>query len=253
MKSGVINFSETGDRWDAGFHLLRQEIEPRTAELERTIPRSVALERLDCIPLRFKTPLLALGWGSSTRSLSQKTIGPIQQKYPYMCLALIERDGKETIRTLGAEISVLQQSISAIVDLCEPASDEEQVEFADDGPVTPEDDEGSSPAGVQPYLQAGWIYPLADPDRYWDEDDADTYGIDSQKRYSYARVATDADPGECYIHDVWIVDDEGRIHPGYDSCPVPVRTDDLVLSRGRSMAGETPKPKSIFDSGWLRS
>jgi hypothetical protein len=245
MKSGIMYFSETGDRWDAGFHLLRQEIEPRTLELERTIARDDAIARLDRVPLRFKGALLALGWGSSIRTLSQKTIEPIQAKYPYMCLALLERDSEEAIGVMASEISVLQQSITALHDLVDPdvaAPDEER------GHVQAPD-EGAMPAG----LRAGWIYPLADPDRYWDEDDADTYGIDPDKRYSYARVSTDADPGECYIHDVWIVDDEGRIHPGYDSCPVPVRTDDLVLSRGRPMAGETPKPKSIFDSGWLRS
>ena len=246
-------FSEAGDRWDAGFHLLRQEIEPRTAELERTIPRPEALARLDRVPLRFKSVLLPLGWGSSVRTLSQKTVDAIQQKYPYMCLALVERDSTETIRTLGAEIAVLQQSISSVLDLCEPV-----IEMEDADPALPTCVEGDVVDVVDvengtPRLQAGWIYPLVDPNRYWDEDDAETYDIDPRKRYAYARVATDADPGDCYIHDVWIVDDEGHMHPGYDSCPVPVRIDDLVLSRGRSMAGETPKPKSIFDSGWLRS
>jgi len=243
-------FSEAGDRWDAGFHLLRQEIEPRTAELERTIPRPEALARLDRVPLRFKSVLLPLGWGSSVRTLSQKTVDAIQQKYPYMCLALLERDRKEMIRTLGAEIAVLQQAISAVLDLCEPVVEVEDAEPA--GPTGTEGHDGVVEEAT-PRLRAGWIYPLADPDRYWDEDDAETYDIDPRKRFSYARVATDADPGDCYIHDVWIVDDEGHMHPGYDSCPVPVRTDDLVLSRGRSMAGETPKPKTIFDSGWLRS
>lgn len=247
MKSGVIYFSEAGDRRDAGFHLLRQEIEPRTREIERIVPRSTALALLDSIPLRFKSSLLPLGWGASPRTLSQKTVDAIQEKYPFMCLALLERGGSDAIRTLETEISVRQEAISAILGLCASDADGE------DDPANASQRDCVSEEPAVPGLRAGWIYPLADPDRYWDEDAAGTYGLDPEKRYSYARVATDADPGDWYIHDVWIVDDEGHIHPGYDSCPVPVRIDDLVIARGRPMAGETPKPKSIFDSDWLRS
>lgn len=107
-----------------------------------------------------------------------------------------------------------------------------------------------SPSGREPRWAKG--RKLVDPERCWDEEDAKRYDIASDEHYSYARVPTGTDQGYCYLMDVWIVDDEGRPHPGYDDYPIPVRTEDLYLERGRPLAGETPKPKSIFDSDWLR-
>lgn len=243
MKSAIVNFSETGDRWDVGFHMLRLEMKERTDVLEQEISRDEALMRLERVPLRFKSGLLPLGWGSSNHTLIQRTIDPIQQKYPHLCMAILELAAPDAIRTLGAEISMLQQSISALELLCEPSAEaDDETDAAHDGEV----------AEVSVGLQAGWLYPFVDPDQYWDEDDAETYDIEPEKRFSYARIPTDAHPGDCYILDAWIVDDEGRMHPGYDACPVPVRKEDLDLERGRPLAGETPKPKTIFDSGWLR-
>ncbi|MFZ3481860.1 hypothetical protein [Sphingomonas sp. 3-13AW] len=126
---------------------------------------------------------------------------------------------------------------------CSPSSE------AGDRPVYSE--AGKSAATPALGLRAGWIYPLKDPDEYWDEDDADKYDIEPDKRFAYARVPSEADPGDCYIHDVWIVDDEGCPHPGYEATPTPIRTEDLDLERGRLLPGATPKPMSIFDAGWF--
>ena len=95
-------------------------------------------------------------------------------------------------------------------------------------------------------LQSGWIYPLVDPDRYWDEDDADRYAISPDKRYSYALIPSDLDPGDCYVVDAWISDENGNPHPGYDQCPVPILKEDVDLSRGRKLGAPCPTRQSIF-------
>jgi hypothetical protein len=246
MKHGVIRFSETGDRWDAGFHLLRQEMEPRTRQLEETVSREDALARLDRVPLRFKQALLALGRGSSPRRLDTRSVDVIQREYPHLSLAVLESRRDESVSDLETEAARIRQAVEALDRLGDPSP------VSEDVPSDHVEDHVEDHAEASDGLRAGWIYPLGDPDRYWDEDDAERYGIDPDKRYSYARVPAESDPGECYLVDMWIVDEEGRIHPGYDACPVPIQKQDLDITRGRPGAGTTPRPRNVFDSDWLR-
>lgn len=77
---------------------------------------------------------------------------------------------------------------------------------------------------------SGRTYPLVDPERYDDED----YGTG----YAFAQAAEGTDG--CLIADCWIIDREGRIHPGYECSPVPVRYVDVVddpMLTLRSLAG----------------
>jgi hypothetical protein len=62
----------------------------------------------------------------------------------------------------------------------------------------------------------GETYALIDPERYDDD-----YGVG----YSFAKVA-DKIPGS-HITDCWIVNGHGEIHPGYNTCPVPICFDDV--------------------------
>lgn len=252
VKYGYVKFSETGDRWDAPFHLLRMEVDAVAKDLERTIRIEDVMDRLNAVPLRLKSALLPLGQGQTPRALTQRTIDVIQLKYPYLCLAILVRDGEQSMTLLAEEIKahrqsikVLEQAIFTIDELSAPSPS-----------ITPQKDERdeaarSKPAQSEMRLRQGWIYPLNDPDRYWDEDDAETYGIDPDKRYSYVRIPTGSDPGTPYVLDVWIVDDEGNTHPGHDACPIPILVEDFSIEMGRHLAGETRKPKSIFDSPWF--
>src|SRR3546814_7962715 len=62
-----------------------------------------------------------------------------------------------------------------------------------------------------PFL-AGFIYPLVDADRFDD---------DFGEGYDHIMIPHDASPGDCYIHDAWIVNAEGKVHPGYEANPHP--------------------------------
>ena len=90
---------------------------------------------------------------------------------------------------------------------------------------------------------AGHIYPLTEPDRYDDD-----LGLG----YDHVAIAHDAQPGACVIHDAWIVNREGKVHPGYDCNPVPIRVDDVNLAAGRQLVASLPAPVSIFDGPWAR-
>lgn len=89
-------------------------------------------------------------------------------------------------------------------------------------------------------FQAGHIYPLVDPEHYDDED----FG----KGYDHVMIAHDANPGDCYIHDVWVLNSEGEVHPGYNASPVPIRMEDVVITMGRPLDVSLPRPQTLFES-----
>lgn len=90
-------------------------------------------------------------------------------------------------------------------------------------------------------FRAGHIYPLNDPEHYNDD-----FGVG----YDHAMIAHDAVPGDCYIHDAWIVNSAGQTHPGFDACPIPIRQEDVKMARGRHLDVALPVPKTIFDSSF---
>lgn len=92
-------------------------------------------------------------------------------------------------------------------------------------------------------FQAGYIYPLVDAESYDDD-----YGTG----FGFVAIAHDAEPGECYIHDAWIVDENGNVHPGYDANPVPVRLQDVIEDQGRPNPAPLPEPTSVFTGGFFR-
>lgn len=75
-----------------------------------------------------------------------------------------------------------------------------------------------------PFLQ-NHIYPLKDAARFDDE---------LGRGYDHALLA-DRGPivAGCWVHDAWIVNRHGDIHPGLCNAPVPVRLEDVKASQGR--------------------
>jgi hypothetical protein len=86
-------------------------------------------------------------------------------------------------------------------------------------------------------FEAGFMYPLKDPERYDDEE----YGAG----YAFAMIDADASPGTCWMHDAWIVNAKGEKHPGYEESPIPVRREDVDMMAGRPAPGSETRP--IFD------
>jgi hypothetical protein len=93
-------------------------------------------------------------------------------------------------------------------------------------------------------FQAGFIYPLIDPEHYDDDDHG--------SGYDHVAIDHDANPGDCYIHDAWVVNSVGEVHPGYNACPIPIRREDVDIARGRPLEAALPAAQSIFDSPFFR-
>ena len=89
--------------------------------------------------------------------------------------------------------------------------------------------------------QAGYMYPLADPTSY-DNDEGTGFG--------YAAIPHDSgDVSQFYVFDVWIVDQDGNPHPGYEANPVPIRPEDLDLTASKP-APELPERTQFCMSNW---
>lgn len=75
-----------------------------------------------------------------------------------------------------------------------------------------------------PFLQ-NHIYPLKDPGRFDD---------DLGRGFDHALLA-DRGPimPDCWVHDAWIVNARGDVHPGLNRSPVPIRLADVETSKGR--------------------
>lgn len=74
-------------------------------------------------------------------------------------------------------------------------------------------------------FQEGFIYPLTTAGRYDDE-----FGC----RYDYALLADrGAVQSDCWVHDAWIVNADGEVHPGLSAAPVPVRLEHVREGLGR--------------------
>lgn len=90
-------------------------------------------------------------------------------------------------------------------------------------------------------IQAGYIYPLAVPDLFDDDD----WGIGFDHVIVPAGIFI---PDQCWVADVWIARADGTIHPGYSDSPMPVRVENIVVAKGRPFQGNIPDRKSIWDS-----
>lgn len=81
-------------------------------------------------------------------------------------------------------------------------------------------------------FEAGFMYPLKDPEKYDDE---------FVTGYRFAAIDAGADPGVCWMHDCWIVDENGNRHPGMTEYGAPVRRDDLEMDAGRPNPMDPPR------------
>ncbi len=68
-------------------------------------------------------------------------------------------------------------------------------------------------------FQRGYVYPLKDAHRFDDE---------LGNGYAHTALANRGpiDP-ECWVHDAWIVNEAGLVHPGLNVSPVPIRLSDV--------------------------
>ena len=126
MKTGIVRFSELGNRMDAGFHLLRQEHDARAAQIADTMSfedaTSKAIEILEAMPAdlrRVIDPLVRTGSARSPDIHDQKRA---VAEYPYLALAVLEKSADAVIEHYRAKIAKTEASITLFESLSENAS-----------------------------------------------------------------------------------------------------------------------------------
>src|SRR3546814_3820122 len=91
MKVAIVKSSDLGNRWDAGFHIARDEVRDRVAVLKTMLTVQEARKRLAKFSLTDKKPLLVLARGTN-RHLNSVTISKIDEEYPHLSLAIMEQN-----------------------------------------------------------------------------------------------------------------------------------------------------------------
>lgn len=91
MKWGVISFRQLGQegRWDAGFHLLLNELRSERDFIASKLTADEAREWLGRMELTDKAPLLVLS-RQGNPILSAKTIEAIEKEYPHLALTVMQ-------------------------------------------------------------------------------------------------------------------------------------------------------------------
>lgn len=107
MKCAVIMSSELGNRWDAGFHLIRVEHKKATEALKRRFPDPEEAETrvkrmaesMATAELQVLGPLTRGSHGNPTR---EKLMAVIRE-YPHLSLAILMKKGREALESAKAE------------------------------------------------------------------------------------------------------------------------------------------------------
>lgn len=108
MQAVVIRASELGNRWDAGFHVLRKQHEPRSRQIEESLDKATATKRavrlLRTYPADLRkvvNPLVRRG--GMTRAPDVTEQEKAVREYPYIALAVLEGIADEVQGRLDAE------------------------------------------------------------------------------------------------------------------------------------------------------
>lgn len=217
-------FSEIGDRWDAGFHLTRQQHAARTAELEATVTAQDAIERLRDLPLKHLKAIEVLRRDKGRRPMDLAQARKVIAEYPHLSLAIVETARDQIHDDLEAQIKAIDDKRLRLHLLTNPSQDkpEKAAEAEPTAPVVEAADvETADHSACGP--QAGYAYPLVDSDRFDDE-----FG----EGYDHAAAPMGEEGGSYSVRDMWPVKADGHVHPGYDQCPVPMSLGDYDLTKG---------------------
>ena len=119
MKYGIINSSDLGDRWDAGFHLLRTEHKERSEQISQQMPleeaREKALEIFESLPLQFRKSIDRLTrTGSSSGNPNAESQRKAVAEYPYIALAVFEAQKTEILADLEAQAAEIEAKAAAV-------------------------------------------------------------------------------------------------------------------------------------------
>lgn len=114
-KIAVVKSSELGNRWDAGFHVALQEVQTRVEDLRRTLSEDEVRRRLSLFSPAEKAPLHVLSRGEGR--LDRPAIGRIERDYPYLSLAIMERNLAPAMAKLRERIGRDQARLEALLEI----------------------------------------------------------------------------------------------------------------------------------------
>lgn len=228
MKTAIVSASAlvSANRWDAGFHVINHEHGARAAELAATVGAEEAQARIARIPahlLKFLAPLSRKNGRETTR----EAIDAITREYPHLSLALVESNMDSIRQSLSDEADALRRRIDDLGSLSDRIA----------RVVSGQEPAGHDHTATGPL--PGFAYPLLDPERFDDE-----FGTG----YDHVALPEGEEAGSYSLRDMWPVNAEGAVHPGYANCPVPVQKGDFDLAKGR-VANVIPSRPAR--GGWL--
>lgn len=116
MKHAIIKFSELGNRWDAGFHLIRKEYEDRAKAVQAAMSKEEILDLLsseDAFPNETLMELSPLTRGQQTpnRTLLLKAA----EEYPFLAMAIMLDKSEALIMERQAELDRKKASIETVM------------------------------------------------------------------------------------------------------------------------------------------
>lgn len=107
MKYAFVKASDLSreGRWDVAFHLVREELKPRVAELEATMTseEAVALVRSFRLPDKAGLSVLLRGTRQSS-ALTRDEADRVAAEYPHLSLAIVEQGAAERAELLRTKI-----------------------------------------------------------------------------------------------------------------------------------------------------
>lgn len=223
MKLAIVKSSDLGraNRWDAPFHVLNDEHRARAEELAQTMSLAEVAKLLRGLTPAQRQSIIPLGRGQNPK------IRDIIAEYPYLALAIIEANPAEIAADIDRQIEELEGKIAILrLRKTEVLAQDRTI------PATADHADHSS-IGLQP----GFRYPLLTPGRFDDE-----FG----EGFAFALIPKDGVAG-ARVHDAWIVNSKGELHPGYSADAIPVLADDLDLTA--AIPGQDPTPVQN-PNGW---
>lgn len=122
MKVGAVMFSELGNRWDAGFHLLNKEYKERAIALECSLgggenAKLAALELMhdeQAFPVSTLKELQPLCRGGDPSYYKMETYRKAMEEYPFLCLAILMATAPEKLKQRRTELESSMSKIDAV-------------------------------------------------------------------------------------------------------------------------------------------
>jgi hypothetical protein len=130
---------------------------------------------------------------------------------------------------IRSEIEKNSEMLAVLLNLTAPQSG---LDVTIETPTQGEDVAQTQEQTIMTITREGVAYPLNDPERFDDEE----YGTG----YAYVMVPNGEGEHDYWMRDMWVVNEKGEVHPGYDASPMPIRMEDIDVAAGIEIVPNLP-------------